>query len=111
MASQRLGQDLKTLTEGLQSMGVHMGRVNIMGQLRVPIPLEEALICLQQQVHILLGLGRMDPMLEVTTHQLGPFQRNMMTLVEKCSQHTGIPRLPAVHISLGTRLKRLVHSQ
>lgn len=85
-----------------------MGRLHIMGQPEAPIILQEALIYLRQQVHILQGLGRVEVMLEVMIRLSGPSQKSTMRLGEKCSQHTGIPRLQAEHISQGKHLRPLV---
>lgn len=107
VVSRRLDRDPKVPTEGLQSTGAHTGRFHIVGHPEAPIILQEALIY-RQQVHILQGLGRMELILEVMTHPFGPFQKSMMRLGEKCSQHTGIPRLQAERISQETLLKPLV---
>ena len=104
----RLDRDPQARTEGAQSMGAHMGRLHIVGHLEAPIILQEALIYLRQQVHILQGLGCVEFMLEVMTYQFGPSQKSMMKVGEKCSQLTAIPRRQAEHISQETHLKPLV---
>lgn len=105
---QRLDRYPKAPTEGPEPKGALMARLHIVGRPEVPIILQEALIYLRQQVHILQGLGHVELMLEVMTHQFGPSQKSMMRLGVKCSQHTGIPKLQAEHISQETHLKPLV---
>ena len=97
----------KAPTEGPQPKGAHMGRLHIVRRPEVLIILQEALIYLRQQAHILQGLGRVELMLEVMTRQFGPSQKSMMRLGVKYSQHTGIPRLQAEHISQGKHLTAL----
>ena len=105
---QRLDRYPKAPTEGPQPKGALMAMLHIVDRPEVPIILQEVLIYLRQQVHILQGLGRVELMLVLMTHQFGPSQKSMMRLGVKCSQHTGIPRLQAEHISQGTHLKLLV---
>lgn len=107
VVSQHLDRDPKVPTEELQWTGAHMGRFHIVGHPEAPIILQEALVY-RQQVHILQGLGRMELILEVMTHPFGPFQKSMMRLGEKCSQHTAVRRLQVERISQETLLKPLV---